>query len=165
MGIDNIFLSLIPLIIAVVIGFMIGWLIGFGVAFLGVMTTLFIMGVLNHSCILSVSAIPFFILFLLCAFESVRRIVSESNFEKRIAQYITEGKELQRTSYEASDEYERVANDWVNKVASDIQKHRGQPEANLFLVEWDTKQSVSEDSIRNMLSSRYGWLEWFQQRL
>ncbi len=174
MGIDSIFLSLMPLIIAVVIGMMIHWLIGFGGIFLGGAITLFIMGVLNQSRILSFSAIPFLILFLVCAFESVRRIISESDFKKRIAQHITDGTVLYRDkmAYKTGDEYERVANDWVGKVASDIRKHRGQSEAGQFLAEYPKKQNVSmesedtqRDRIQNMLSSLTGWLAWLQQRL
>ncbi len=157
----------------------IGWLVAFGGIFLGIAATLFIAGVLNQSYILSFSTIPFFVLSLLCAFESARRIISESDFKKRIAQYIVDGKVLQKngSSYETSDEYEKIANDWVNKVVSDIRKHRGQSEANLFLVQWQN-QSASmvgwrpkdiEDTKRhetqNMLSSRIGWLEWLQMRL
>ncbi|MFH1169762.1 MAG: hypothetical protein V1691_03600, partial [Chloroflexota bacterium] len=51
-------------------------------------------------------------------------------FKKRLAQYITDGEVLRRNRmvYETSDEFEKVANDWVNKVALDIRKHRGQSE-------------------------------------
>ncbi len=87
-------------------------------------------------------------------------------FKKRIAQHIVDGILLlrNRMPHATSDEYWRVANDWVNKVASDIRKHRGQSEANNFLIEWRTKQSDSMDRIQDMLRNCIDWLQWFQMR-
>ncbi len=98
----------------------------------------------------------------------------KEKFKKRIAQHITEGIVLRRNmaSYVSSVEYDKIANDWVNKVVSDIRKHRGQSEADQFLAEYPKKQKVSmesedtqRDRIQNILSSRIDWLEWLQMRL
>ncbi len=118
--------------------------------------------------------IPFGIISLVGFGDALHRILSETNFKQRIAQYITDGTVLYRDkmAYKTGDEYERVANDWVNKVASDIHEHRGQSEADQFLNEYPKKQNVSmesediqRDRIQNMLSSLTGWLAWLQQRL
>jgi uncharacterized protein YaaR (DUF327 family) len=111
--------------------------------------------------------------------DALRRLLSGTNFKNRIAQHITDGKVLinSRTSYETIDEYERVANDWVNKVVSDIRKHRGQSEANLFLVQWQNQSASMEgwrpkdientkrERTQEMLRSRIDWLEWLRMRL
>jgi hypothetical protein len=178
---DNIFLFLPPLNIAIVIGIMIGWEIGIAGGSLAALVYCFgEASKVDASPLFHIGGIVFTIVFILSASDSLYRILSKANFKERIAQHITDGKVLygNRTSYVTSDEYEKIANDWVNKVVSDIRKHRGRPEANLFLVQWHTNQSVSMENwrpkdiddtkrgeTRSMLSSRIGWLEWLQMRL
>ncbi len=175
MGVDNIFLSLIPLIIAVVIGMMIGWEIGIAGGSLAGLVVLFVEASKpNATPLYGVAGILLTVVFFATAGDSLRRILIREKFKQRIAQHITDGTVLYRDklAYKTGDEYERVANDWVNKVASDIHEHRGQSDADQFLAEYPKKQSVSMESedtqrnrIQNMLSSYIGWLQWLQQRL
>lgn len=175
MGIDSIILSLIPLfIISIITGIMIGWLISFGACFFAVATALFIAGVINERVILSYTSIIPTIAGFIFLIDSARRIRRKSNFRIRIAQHITDGTVLERDmmSFTTSNKYEKVANEWKNKVELDIRNNIGQSEANLFLIQCPTNQSVSmenEDTkrhrIQNELNTLGGWLQWLQQRL
>jgi len=147
------------LLIAIIVGIMIGWLIGFGVGFLGIATTLFIAGVLNHSPVLSFSAIPFFILFLLCAFESLRRIIDRDNFKRRVTDYIAEGQRIFETNSNltlSTEDYIALVRNWSKKVSEDIRLHKGQAEMESFLAQASTREydDATDDSRRRNCATK-----------
>lgn len=180
MNIDKLIFPLLPLIIAVIIGIMAGFLTTLIAVFSAIAVTLFIAGVGYNSSLLCYGAALFLILSILCACESLHRIICKDKFKTRISNYIAEGERIKANlnfSTVKTVDYIQWVKSWSEKVAKDIQRQKGQAEAELFFDKSATRvadnmlkdNSILDSEQRNYVvqitSNRLARLYDLQKRL